>query len=101
MMRVRADCSVEEIGNGKRLGPSDRLQNGLYRETLETLFSVRRQKEEKSGMCVGGVWQWVSVVENWLMRIATLSVKLVAKSSAVTISMRGWRSTEQRGECCE
>lgn len=44
-------------------------------ENLETCFSVKREKEEKSGMCVGGGWLWLSGAENWLLMVATLSVK--------------------------
>lgn len=44
-------------------------------ENLETSFSVKREKEEKSRMCVGDGWLWLSGAENCLLMVATLSVK--------------------------
>lgn len=40
-------------------------------------------------MCVGGGWLWVSDVENWLLMVATLSVKKLAKSLAVGEEVEG------------
>lgn len=44
---------------------------------------VRGETEEKSEMFVGGGWVWISGAENWLLMVANLSVKQLAKSSAV------------------
>ncbi len=59
---------------GKRIGSKGQVVGQLTQRTLETSLSVRGEREEKSGMCVGGSWLWVSGVENWLLVVATLSV---------------------------
>lgn len=45
------------------------------------------EKEEKSGMCVG--WLWISGAENWLLKVATLSVKKLTKSTAIREEVGG------------
>lgn len=68
--------NVDEItcSSWERIGSKGQVVGQLTQRTLETSLSVRGEREEKSGMCVGGSWLWVSGVENWLLVVATLSV---------------------------
>lgn len=63
------------VEGGRVIGSQGQVVGQLAQSTLETLISVRGQKEEKSGMCGGGDWLWLSGAENWLLMVATLSVK--------------------------
>ncbi len=64
------------VVGGSGSGLRGRMLDGWHRELWR-----RGEKEEKSGMCVG--WLWISSAEIWLLKVATLSVKKLTKSSAV------------------
>lgn len=57
------------------VGGRGQVVGRLAQRISETSFSVRGEKQVNSGMCVGGVWLWVSGVEIWLLMVANLSLK--------------------------
>ncbi len=66
--------NVDEItcSSWERIGSKGQVVEQLTQITLEDSLSVRGEREEKSGMSVGGSWVWVSGIENWLLVVATL-----------------------------
>lgn len=63
----------ERVSSWERIGSKGHVVGQLTQRTLETSY-VRGEREEKSGMSVGGSWLWVSGIENWLLMVATVSV---------------------------
>lgn len=62
------------MSSWERIGSKGHVVGQLTQRTLETSLYVRGEREEKSGMSVGGSWLWVSGIENWLLMVATVSV---------------------------
>ncbi len=106
IMCVSAGKSVGEIAwiRWEGIGSRGHVVGWLERRSLDTSASVRGQKE-KMGVWAVDVVGWRSCVcggENWLLIVLVLSVKKVAKSSAVYRSGgRWWRGTEERIKCSE
>ncbi len=95
IMCVSADKSAGEIAwrRCEGIGSRGHVVGWLERRSLDTSASVRGQKE-KMGVWAVDVVSWRSCVsegENWLLIVLVLSVKKVAKSSAVIKVVKGDR----------
>ncbi len=100
IMCVSAGKSVGEIAwrRWEGIGSRGHVVGWLERRSLDTSASVRGQKE-KMGVWAVDVVGWRSCVcggENWLPIVLVLSVKKVAKSSAVIEVVGGGGGGQRR-----
>ncbi len=100
IMCVSAGKSVGEIARRRceGIGSRGHVVGWLERRSLDTSASVRRQKE-KMGVWAVDVVGWRSCVcrgENWLLIVLVLSVKKMAKSSAVREVVGGGGGEQRR-----
>ncbi len=97
---MSAGKSVGEIAwrRCEGIGSREHVVGWLERRSLDTSASVKGQKEKMGVWAVDlvGLGSCVSGGENWLLIVLVLSVKKVAKSSAVVEVVGGGEGGQRR-----
>ncbi len=96
--------NVDEItcSSWERIGSKGQVVEQLTQITLEDSLSVRGEREEKSGMSVGGSW----AVGKWYRELVAGGCHLIGVIAGKDISSqrrsgKRCRETVKRSNCCE